>query len=330
MRLNFTSAFSTIKLGEGNSVPNRVQVLRVGSFNHPDYGKFEVTKQVLSEMKNNFDSRIRGIDVSFDYYHESNEDASAWVNKLVLNDTQDELWAEVEWTPKAERKLADRELRYFSPDFAFKWKDPESGKTFNNVLFGGGLTNRPFVKNMAAIVADEKTKGFKMNELEKAQEALKLSEAKVLKLTEEKGAMEQKMLAMPQPSEVENLKKQIADLQAKLDAALASEKVALEEKQKADEAKKLAEKETAFNLLLSEGKAVVAQKDAYMKNDMTEFIKLAQPLNMNGRGSSQGHNDSTPESEKADKIIKLAEEKQKANPKLSRVEAIKLAKEEIK
>ena len=156
MRLNGTNAYSPVTLGEKNTVPDRVQVLRVGKFQHPSYGKFEITQQTLSEMKSNFDKRVRGIDVSFDYYHASDEDASAWVKELVLEENGTQLWAIVDWTPKAEQKLAERELRYFSPDFSFSWKDPESGVVHKNVLFGGGLTNRPFVKEMMAIVADEK------------------------------------------------------------------------------------------------------------------------------------------------------------------------------
>ena len=130
-----------------------VQILRVGSFKHPKYGEFEITPTILLEMKKNFDDKIRGIDIGFDYFHESDKEASGWPTELYLLNEDTELWAKVDWTPKAQRMLYERELRYFSPDFAFKWTDPESGQEFNNVLFGGGLTNRPFVKDMAAIAA---------------------------------------------------------------------------------------------------------------------------------------------------------------------------------
>lgn len=331
MRLNGTSAYTTVKLGEGNQVPRTVQILRVGKFNHPEYGFFEITTQTLSEMKANFDNRVRGIDVSFDYYHDSNNDASAWVKNLELREGGLELWAEVDWTPQATQKLADRELRYFSPDFAFTWADPETGTAYKNVLFGGGLTNRPFVKEMKAIVADEKQRGNQMTELEKAQAALKLAETKIVKLSEDMAGMEKKLAALPPPKEetdeVAALKQQIAALQAQLAKAEGDSAAALAEKNKAEAAKVLAEKESAFNVLLSEGKACAAQKDSYIKGDMAEFIKLAQPLNMKGSGSSE--NQDKGEAAKVESIIKLAEEKRKTNPKLSYGDSVSMAKKEI-
>lgn len=346
IHLRDTTVFSTIKLSQSQGVPNEVQVLRCGKFSHPVYGEFEITEQVLSEMKQNFDQKIRGIDISFDYYHDSGEDASAWVTDLELREQGQELWARVDWTPKAQQKLADRELRYFSPDFAFQWSDPETNKTWNNVLFGGGLTNRPFVKEMQAIVASEENqnrKGESMTELEKAraelkaaQDALKLSEEKGATLSADNAALQKKVAAAPPPTSdpdsagdtVESLKKKLADMTAQLDAANKEKTALMAEKDKMSQEKVLAEKGAAFNVLLSEGKACVAQKDAFIKGDMTEFIKLAQPVNLRANGSGTSSTPATETDEKA--ILKLAEEKQKANPKLSRGDAVSLALRESK
>jgi len=325
MRINGTSLFSTIKLQENQVVPNEVQVLRVGKFNHPRYGAFEITTQTLAEMKANFDANVRGVDMAFDYFHDSDKEASGWVSGLELREGNTELWAKVQWTPKAQQKLSERELRYFSPDFTFKWVDPEKGTEFRNVLFGGGLTNRPFVKEMKAIVATE-NKGEEMTDLEKAQAKIKELETSNVKLSEDMKAMEQKMADMPQPDKVAELEAKIAALQAELAKAKQEAEVAMAEKKKADEAKMLAEKESQVNVLLTEGKAVAAQKDAFLKGDMTEFIKLAQPINLNPKGSSTTNtvDDDTKS------ILKLAEEKMKADPKLQKGDAISLAKRELK
>jgi cell division protein FtsB len=327
IRLSNSSAFSEVTLSEKAEVPNKVQVLRVGKFNHPNYGLFEITDKVLSDMKQNFDKRVRGIDVSFDYYHESHGDASGWVKSLELSADKSELWAEVEWTPIAAKKLADRELRYFSPDFAFKWTDPEGGAEYKNVLFGGGLTNRPFVKEMKAIVADENLKiGVKtMTELEKAQQKNQELEAQVKKLSEDCGQMEQKLSAMP--TELEAKQQKIAALEAELAKLKGDLELALADKKKMEDAKMLAEKETAFNVLLSEGKACAAQKDAFIKGDMTEFIKLAQPTNLKPNGKTTTGDMS--DEQKTEAILKLAEEKRQANPKMAYGESISLAKKEI-
>jgi len=330
MRINGTSAFSAIKLADGQRVPSEVQVLRTGQFNHPRYGFFEITVATLAEMKANFDLGIRGVDMSFDYFHDSDKEASAWVRELFLKENGTELWAAVDWTPKAQQKLSERELRYFSPDFAFQWQDPEKGVTFSNVLFGGGLTNRPFVKEMKAIVAHE-TKGENMTDLEKAQARIKELETTNLKLSDDYKAAETKLAAMPpaggDAAKIADLEQKIAALQAELAKAKGEAEMAMAEKQKADAAKMLAEKETAFNVLLSEGKACAAQKEAFIKGDMQEFIKLAQPVNLKASGSSES---GVVAEADAAAIIKLAEEKQKADPKLNRGEAISLAKRELK
>lgn len=317
-----------------------VQVLRVGKFNHPAYGEFEITQQVLSEMKANFDARIRGVDIAFDYFHDSDKEASGWPTELFLTEDGLELWARVEWTPAAQRKLSEREIRYFSPDFAFQWEDPETGVIHKNVLFGGGLTNRPFVKDMAAIVAAEKREEqMKLEDLEK--KVLKLAEdgdaakAEHEKLKVEHEAMKKKLAEYEEKApaaapadggesgadDVESLKKKLAESDGR---AKALEKELMEMK----EQKKLSEKESEFTLLLTEGKACAAQKESFMKGDMTTFIKLAQPLNLKGRGD--GGSDAGGAGDREDRILKLAEEKCKADPKLSRIEAITLAQKEIK
>ena len=75
-RINKTSAYSRIQLSDKAEVPKDLQYLRVGKFNHPQYGFFEITSQVLSEMIQNFKNNVRGIDIAFDYFHESDKDAS--------------------------------------------------------------------------------------------------------------------------------------------------------------------------------------------------------------------------------------------------------------
>lgn len=310
-----------IQLSEGKAP--RVQVLRVGKFSHPKYGEFEITSATLAEMKKNFDDKIRGIDIAFDYFHDSDKVASGWPTQLLLEENGNELWADVDWTPTASKMLAEREVRYFSPDFAFRWKDPETGTTYNNVLFGGGLTNRPFVKDMAAIVADEKG-ADDMKTVAELEKALKLSEDKLAET-------EKKMADMaPQADRASELEKQIAALQAELAKLKGENEVAMAEKKKLEEQVKCAEKEAKFNVLLSEGKAVAAQKDAFLKGDMEAFVKLAEPVNLQGKGNSGGTGEDKNKGDREDRVIKLAEEKQKADPKLSRGEALSLANKEIK
>lgn len=339
----FKSEFSNLKLNDVAALMEKpdVQVLRIGRFNHPKYGEFEITKQTLIEMKENFDNKVRGVDIAFDYFHNSDQEAAGWPTELYLTENGEALWAKVDWTPIAHQKLSDREIRYFSPDFAFEWKDPESGKVYKNVLFGGGLTNRPFVKDMAAIVAHEEREKMELKELQE----------KVVKLAED--GEDLKKAHADLLAKHEELKKAHSDLQKKMaedgeEGDDSAEEEGEGDKEETDEmkslkaeladakkklmeyaeAKKLAEKETAFNLLLSEGKVCVAQKDAYLKDNMSEFIKLSQPVNLSGHGASTGNQ--VEGGDRDEKVLKLAEEMCKKDAKLSKVDAISLANKELK
>lgn len=331
-----------------------VQILRVGKFNHPKYGEFEITTLILAEMKENFDNDVRGIDIAFDYFHESDKEASGWPTDLYLLNEGMELWAKVDWTPTAKKKLAERELRYFSPDFAFKWEDPETEITYNNVLFGGGLTNRPFVKDMAAITAAETQEGTEMtpDELKRfaAMEAaiLKLAEpvaptpeahaalqAAHDKLASDNVAMKKKLDEVAPPaddSDEDDAQDPAEDSDVDSDdptvlkAQLAAAK---EANAKLMGEKKMSEKEADFALMLSEGRACVAQKPAFLKGDMKAFVKLAEPVNLKGRGTNKNAS-TVVEGDRDDQVLKLAEEKMKADPKLDKIRAITLASKEIK
>lgn len=330
----------TIKLssviGSQFGISPDVQVLRVGKFNHPKYGEFEITTATLQELKKNFDAKVRGVDLAIDYFHKSDEEAAAWFTELYLNEENTELWGKADWTAAATAKLSDREIRYFSPDFAFQWQDPETGVTYNNVLFGGGLTNRPFVKDMMAIVASEE------REINMTPEQLKELQATILRLSEEGAEMKKKLEEMEEPApeaaedpECESddpkiLKKMLGEMKAKLAEYAESNKKLLAEKAVAVEAKKMAEKESAFNLLLTEGKACAAQKDAFIKGDMVEFVKLSQPLNLVSKGTGGGSGTTNGGGDLEDRILKLAEDKCKADKNLAMHDAISLAKKEIK
>ena len=352
----FTSAIklSDIKAGMPAAQNPDVQILRVGSFNHPKYGEFDITSAKLAEMKANFDAGIRGIDIALDYFHNSDQEASGWLKDLYLSEDGNELWGKVDWTPKASKMLAEREIRYFSPDFAFEWVDPETEITYENVLFGGGLTNRPFVKDMAAIVASEKTKGDKMTLSEIEKKLVKLSEdsgdlakkhADLMQahsdLQAKHGALEKKMAEMGPPKPAKPDPKSEPEDEPDGDEEMSPEdtKAALSEAKKklaeyAEKEKKsvadaqLAEKKSAFKLMLAEGKACVAQEAAYIKGDLITFMKLAQPLNTTGKGSAGGAGEGG--DTRDDRVMKLAEEKQKADPKLSKIDAITLANKEVK
>lgn len=130
-----------------------------GKFEHEQYGELNFTKARLATIKRQFDSRVRHIDIALDANHDQDK-ATGWLEQLALREpgrdpktgeaTPAGLWGLVRWTPLGLRYLKDQIYRYFSPEFG-PWKDPETGKQYRDVLIGGGLTNRPFLKRMSAV-----------------------------------------------------------------------------------------------------------------------------------------------------------------------------------
>lgn len=124
----------------------------------------------------------------------------------------------------------------------------------------------------------------------------------------------------------EELIAMIKDLQAKLEAASKEDaaegdsammkemqqKLAEAEKKCADmeKEKKLAETTSQFVKMLSEGKAVEAQREAFMSGDMMKFAELAQPINGKAKGSNETQTEfADAQEEVIETAKKLSEEK---------------------
>lgn len=148
------SYFSAIfELQENKS--KRVQIAKIGAFNHIIYGKFSITAADLEEMKTNFEADVRKQKIDgrpvlpFDYSHYDGDKAAGWITALSIESGS--LFAEVEWTPKAAEKIKNKEFRFVSPSIHSDYKDAETGKKYKIVLMGAALTNVPFLRDMEAI-----------------------------------------------------------------------------------------------------------------------------------------------------------------------------------
>jgi phage I-like protein len=336
-----------------------LQILKSGSFYDPRYSDFIITEMMLSEMVSNFKSGVRGVIPALDYAHETDGPAAGWFKELYLKDGDagKELWGKVEFTPRGQKSLSDKDYAYLSADFDESYSDNESGTEYGCVFLGAALTNRPVIKRMTpAIQLSEKNDPFKekvaklIKEGYPQEQALaiaydmqdkgKLNEGEYMKPEDkklaapaegEKSPME-KMCAEVGVASPEELMKLIAELKAKI-AELEGAKKAPEKpeaepmemgemkkqlsevRKELDEARKekeLAVKTNEFTKLLSEGKAVEAQRESFLKGDMAKFIELAQPIKLSESGSA-----ATPKTEVSgdieDQILveakKLSEEK---------------------
>jgi len=155
-RFTYYSDLRSIQLGEDNR--SWIQAMRVGEYLHPRYGKLTFTLDRLKRFHENHQKRIRGIDLDIDYDHKADpakgNEAAGWVQDSKLEGNA--LWLLVEWTNEAASKIKDKVYRYFSPEFEDAWTDA-SGVKHQDVLFGGGITNRPFLKDLLPVNLSELT-----------------------------------------------------------------------------------------------------------------------------------------------------------------------------
>jgi phage I-like protein len=137
----------------GGDLTSWVQAAPIGSWNHPEYGKIEFTPDRIQRFASNVNGNVRGQELDIDYDHkERSGEAAGWVQKAEARPNG--LWLQVKWTQAAAEKIRSGAYRYFSPEFVDEWEHPQGGK-YHDVLFGGGLTNRPFLKGILPVNLSE-------------------------------------------------------------------------------------------------------------------------------------------------------------------------------
>lgn len=126
----------------------RFEILRVGEFFDQRYGKFSITEERLHKLKKNFDENVLKIDVAIDLNHDPTSGAFAWVNDLIVEDGK--LFMLLKDVTEEGRKIfREKKFKYFSVEFApFTTVIDGKKTTFNDVLRGVALTNRPVIKDM--------------------------------------------------------------------------------------------------------------------------------------------------------------------------------------
>jgi len=140
----------------GGGATTWVHALPYGTYQHPLYGKMDFDASKLTALANSVKTKTRGIDPDIDYDHKADPVkgnlAAGWVKDAEVRN--DGLHLQVDFTPAATKSIKDKEYRYFSAEFVDAWQDA-NGTTHKDVLFGGGLTNRPFMKNLLPVNLSE-------------------------------------------------------------------------------------------------------------------------------------------------------------------------------
>jgi phage I-like protein len=134
-----------------------------GKFVHPFWGEFNLSEEVLRQFKRNFDRKVLGTDVAIDERHDRGR-AMGWIKNVHSPKSQEyngknylALLGDIEWTPEGRKLLEDKIYKYFSPEFG-TYVEADGKTEHNNVLLGGALTNRPFLKMMPSVKFEDDVK----------------------------------------------------------------------------------------------------------------------------------------------------------------------------
>lgn len=151
----------SIELGKANFSESRpvseIEVLASGSWDHPQYGHFDITEEDIDNFIQSFNSKVRKVDIAVDQEHMPEKGAAGWYKALnkVFEDGKCKLKATIEWTKLGTQLIKDGVFKYFSPEFDFQYEDMETHEQYGNVLLGGALTNRPYFKSLAPVALSE-------------------------------------------------------------------------------------------------------------------------------------------------------------------------------
>lgn len=136
-----------------------IQIVRTGTFVSDRYGRFSITTDDLRTMLRNFTTVTPKAPTRLpvDYDHLSLDPkrpgdgiAAGWIADLALRNDHTELWARVEWTAEAAKRIAAKEYQFISPTFV-KNHTAKDGTTIGATLLAAAVTNHPFLEGMQAI-----------------------------------------------------------------------------------------------------------------------------------------------------------------------------------
>lgn len=152
-KMGYLVDLNTVQFDEESS-SSWIMAMPLGTYDHPVYGEIEFTPKKIAQFAENVNNGVRGTELDIDYDHKATGgEAAGWVKKAEAR--PDGLWLFVEWTKKAYESIKSKAYRYFSPEFDDTWTHPKTKTEYKNVLFGGGITNRPFLKDILPLNLSE-------------------------------------------------------------------------------------------------------------------------------------------------------------------------------
>ena len=196
------SSFEAIQLADK---PVDIQILKKGRFRHPWWGVLRFDDPFFEKLIKNFDNDVPQESIAFDFKHNPDWGAAAWVKKLYKDEASGDLMATVDLTGRGKDSIKSKEFRYFSSEYTDDYieysfedeivdglvQEKEIKVSHGPALLGGGLTNRPFLKGMKPLFLSEDGDMVELEELTEPEEVTKEME----KTLEELKAEQEKLVA---------------------------------------------------------------------------------------------------------------------------------------
>lgn len=157
-RMSYLVDLHKVVLSEGETPSSWIHAMTRGKYDHVVYGEIDFSDERLQRFADSVNNKVREIEPDVDYDHKKRTDeAAGWVKKAEVR--TDGLYLFVEWTKDAATKIRSKAYKYFSPEFVDEWVHPKSQTKFSDVLSGGAITNRPFLKDLSPLNLSEMLKG---------------------------------------------------------------------------------------------------------------------------------------------------------------------------
>jgi hypothetical protein len=202
----FCAVFSEISFSDNDNLP-WIEILREGTWDYiyPQTGKKTkviVTEKTIDNMIKNFYDNVRGIyfdeartiptlNINIDHKKDVYKgEAVGWFGDLKKDNTtlsngkvvKSLKMKPISLSEEAQAAIKRDGFKFFSSEFD-DWTNPETHKKFQDVLFGGALTNRPYVKELTPIstqFSEQETAEAKKKLHEKEKNKMTIAELKAM------------------------------------------------------------------------------------------------------------------------------------------------------
>lgn len=155
----------------------------VGSWKGHAAGEFVMTPDTFRAVVANFERQANAIPLTYEHPQYAGDGqpipCAGWVHKFDIRSGGTQLWALVEFTPRAAAFVKNGEYRFCSIVLDLEATDRVTGKPAGPEIFEIGLTNTPFIDGLAPIRLSRRAPGKvrkmakQAGELELIQEAIK-------------------------------------------------------------------------------------------------------------------------------------------------------------